>query len=107
MAPIAAALLLLVTLPVNLFIVSNKGKLITNIFSVLLAKKSWVGYAGGAQQQFQLPTIRPGVITPIDELQSLALNDAAVSRINLRYAKDYSASRDAELFFKCYRLLGK
>ncbi|HUM47764.1 MAG TPA: glycosyltransferase [Chitinophagales bacterium] len=103
----AAALFLLFTVPVNIFIVKNPWGLVTNIFQVLAGKKTWIGYAGGAHQQFQLPPVKPGIITPIDELQSSNLNDAAISRINLRYAKDYSASQDAELFLKCYRLLGK
>ena len=101
-----AALFLLITLPVNIFIIRNPAGLVANIFKVLRGKNSWVGYAGGIQQQFQLPPIRTGIITPIDELRA-ALNDAAVSRINLLYAKDYSASQDAELLLKCYRLLGR
>lgn len=104
---LAASLFLLITLPINLLIIRSASGLISNIFSTLFGKKTWIGYAGGAAQQFQLPPVKPGVITPIDELQSSKLNDAAVSRINLLYAKDYTTSRDVELFFKCYRLLGK
>jgi hypothetical protein len=104
---LVAALFLLITLPVNIFIIRNPAGLVANIFNVLTGKNSWVGYAGGIQQQFQLPHIRTGIITPIDELRAAGLNDAAVSRINLLYAKDYSASQDAELLLKCYRLLGR
>ncbi len=102
-----ASLFLLLTLPFNIFIIRNPAGLVANIFHVLAGKNSWIGYAGGRQQQFQLPLIRTGIITPIDELRTASLNDAAVSRINLLYAKDYSASLDAELFLKCYRLLGR
>ncbi len=104
---IAAAIFLLCTLPFNLFIVKNTGGLISNIFMVLLGKKTWVSYAGSEKQQYQLPTIRPGIITPLDEFQMQNLDDAAISRINLLYAKDYTASTDAELFFHCYKMLGK
>jgi hypothetical protein len=104
---ISATLFLLVTLPVNIFLIKGPAGLIKNIFSVLAGKKSWVGYAGSEHQQFQIPPIRPGIITPLDELKSAGLNDAAVSRINLLYAKDYTPSTDAELFFHCYRMLGK
>ncbi|MEO6166069.1 MAG: glycosyltransferase family 2 protein [Chitinophagales bacterium] len=104
---LVAAFFLLLTFPVNIFIIKNPLGLISNIFTVLPGKKSWVGYSGNAHQQFQLPPIKAGIITPIDELQTSTLNDGAISRINLLYAKDYSATQDAELFLKCYRLLGR
>ncbi|MEP7127561.1 MAG: glycosyltransferase [Chitinophagales bacterium] len=103
---LATALFLLVTLPLNVFIIKNPFGLIGNIFKVLGGKKGWIGYAGGTHQQFQLPLLREGVITPLDELRTTHLNDAAISRINLLYAKDYTTSHDAELFLKCFRLLG-
>ncbi|MBX7109354.1 MAG: glycosyltransferase [Chitinophagales bacterium] len=103
---LAAALFLLLTLPVNILIVSNPAGLAANIFRVFAGRKSWVGYAGGIEQQYQLPPLREAVLTPLDELKNLQLNDAAISRINLLYAKDYSTSHDAELFIKCYRSLG-
>ncbi len=104
---IAAAIFLLCTIPLNFLIVKNFEGLISNLLTVLIGNKSWVGYAGNEQQQNQLPAIRPGIITPLDEFQIKKLDDAAISRINLLYAKDYSASTDAELFFQCYRWLGK
>jgi hypothetical protein len=103
---IAASLFLLVTLPLNVFIISHPIQLIQNIFSVLFGKKTWVGYGGNLAEQHQLPDIRKGVITTMDELNMSSINDAAIARINMMYAKDYSASLDAELFLKCYRKLG-
>ncbi|MFI5134387.1 MAG: glycosyltransferase [Chitinophagales bacterium] len=104
---VAAALLLIVSLPINLFIVSSPIHFIQNIFSVLAGKKTWVSYAGTELQQHQLPKIKPGVITPLDELRTVSLNDGTVARINFLYAKDYSAMRDAELVMRCFRKLGK
>lgn len=103
---LAAAFFLLLTLPLNIFIIKSPAGLIANIFKVFAGRKSWVGYAGGIQQQYQLPPLREGVLTPLDELKNMQLDDAAVSRINLLYAKDYTASHDAELWLKCFRLLG-
>ena len=111
---VLGSFLLIVTLPLNVFIIHRPFQLMENIFLVLIGKKTWVGYAGSEAQQFQLPKIKPGIITPLDELfsnndsgETERLNDSAVSRINLLYAKDYAASVDAGLFFKCFRMLGK
>lgn len=110
---ILASLLLLATLPLNILIIPNPGQLIQNLFSVLTGRKTWVGYGGKEHQQQQLPRIKKGVISPIDELAGKTLRDnnsldgSAIARINLRYAKDYRASSDAELLLKCFRKLGK
>ncbi|HYV94745.1 MAG TPA: glycosyltransferase [Chitinophagales bacterium] len=101
-----ASVFLFVTLPVNVFIVRHPWNFIQNIFWVLHGRKTWVGYGGNELQQQQLPSIKKGILTPLDELKNASLNDAAIARINLLYAKDYSTARDAELFVKCFRKLG-
>lgn len=110
---VTAGLFLLLTSPVNVFIIQHPFHFIQNIFSVLLGRKTWVGYGGNEVQQQQLPSIKKGILTPLDELsgwnrsdKDASLNGAAVARINVLYAKDYSAGRDAELLIKCFRKLG-
>jgi hypothetical protein len=108
-----AGVFLIITLPLNIFFIKNPPHLIQNIFLVLAGIKTWVGYAGNELQQHQLPAIKKGVISPLDELikfknsaNNTSLNDTTISRINLLYAKDYSTTKDAELFIKCFRWLG-
>jgi GT2 family glycosyltransferase len=106
MFDLLAALFLLITFPAGLLVVAHPLRFLKNIFLVFAGRKTWVGYGGDPQQQERLPRIRSGVITPLDELPATSLNATAVSRINFLYAKDYSAMRDAELVFRCYRKLG-
>lgn len=103
---IIVSVMLFISLPLTILIVKSPLQYIQNIFSVFFFLKTWVGYGGNEAQQKQLPKIKSGVITPLDELENSALNEATVARINFLYAKDYSASRDAELILKCFRKLG-
>ncbi|MCY7409533.1 MAG: glycosyltransferase family 2 protein [Chitinophagales bacterium] len=103
---VVACLFLIITIPINVFMIRHPLNFIQNIFLVMAARKTWVGYGGNEMQQQQLPSIKKGILTPLDELGNAVLNDASIARINLLYAKDYSAARDAELFAKCYRKLG-
>jgi GT2 family glycosyltransferase len=110
---LAIAGLLLLTLPLHLLFVRNCTGLIANILQVILGKKSWVGYASGADAGHTLPALRPGVLSPLDALpraksrQALRPEDAAtIQRLNMLYAKDYRAEHDLEIVLKGYRGLG-
>jgi len=81
--------------------VKNKTNFVKNIFSVLFARKSWVGYAPVSQTHVETqnfaslpaPVIRNGVLSPIDALKIKTLNDATIRRLNFLYAKDYTVDK--------------
>jgi hypothetical protein len=88
---------LLLSIPVWLLVSSKKMLFLHNWLPVLIGRKSWVGYADSPQNS-SLPTLRPGVCTPADELSSRVASAATVSRLNYLYAKDWSVWRDLEIF---------
>jgi len=104
---ILAGLILLLLSPIMLFLVIQKSGFIKNIFLVLLGKKSWVSYHQKREAQNVLPIIRPGVLSPIDELKIDDINDPTIERLNFFYAKDYTTSRDLDIIWKGYRNLGR
>ncbi len=101
------SLFFLVTFPVQLFIVKNSLGLLSNIFSVLFNRKSWVGYAQtNGKPDEKLPAIKYGVIHPDDAVRH-SINESVVTRLNFLYAKDYSVWKDVEFVIKSYRKLGR
>lgn len=102
---ILLALFLLITLPVQLLIVNNRFGLIRNIFTVLSAKKSWVGYIPVAKA-LVLPKLKPGVLTPADAISIEKLDEATQQRLNFFYAKDYRLGRDWDIIWRGWYLLG-
>ncbi len=102
------ALFLVMTLPVQMLIVRQPWGLVQNLWAVLLGRKSWVGYAPvDPSSRQELPSILPGVLSPVDALSSRSLRSATIRRLNFLYAKDYLLSRDWEVIWRGYRELGR
>lgn len=99
-----SALFLLSTLVVNIWFVQNKLNYIKNIIKVLIGKKTWIGYAKSEKKTYNLPTIKPSVITPITAKQQSKIN---TNRVNLLYAKNYSVENDFFYLIKLFKHLGK
>jgi O-antigen biosynthesis protein len=95
------AIVLICFLPVNIWFVQLKFSFIRNIFSVLIGKKSWVGYSAKVTQ-IGLPKIRSGVL-PIgnDNATEVMLNKQHVI-----YVKDYSVAIDIKIIVDKFSYLG-
>lgn len=100
---LSTAFLLLLSLPVTVFIVNNKGKFIIDILQVLAGVKTWVGYAVEAGSE-QLPEIKPAVMTLSDAFSTTG-TQSDILEMNLLYARDYNVKRDFEIFIKKFRQL--
>lgn len=101
---IILAVLLLFTFPIHLLFQKKKGRFLPNIFHVLLGKKSWVAYA--APQNFNLPKLKAGILSPISALDLPKLDQPTIERLDFFYAKDYKLEKDLDILWKGYRALG-
>jgi len=101
------SLLFLLLSPVLLLLISNRRQFMANVFAVLIGQKSWVGYEKVGQSTAGLPTLREGVLSPLDALQIEKVNEPTVKRLNFLYAKDYEVGTDLEIIWKGFRHLGK
>ncbi|MBE0639154.1 MAG: glycosyltransferase [Bacteroidales bacterium] len=99
--------LLFLSLPVTIFVVKQPFVFTRNIFQVLFAKKTWVGYCKtGTQNTEMLPDLRPGVLNPAAALHFKELNKETLDRLNLLYARDYKTKNDLNIILKGLRNLG-
>ena len=101
------------------FLVKQPYGFIKNILGVLGGKKTWVGYAPGHWQPTDgnyglgteklqlLPSLKPGVLSPLDALGERQLDRATIQRLNFLYAKDYDGWKDLEIIWKGLRKLGR
>lgn len=101
------ALLLLLTIPLQLFLMRSPLGLLRNVLAVLLGQKTWVGYAASSFSANTLPLIKPGVLNPTNRLADTELDQATIHRLNLLYAKDFQLWFDVEIIWKAWKQLGK
>jgi GT2 family glycosyltransferase len=99
-------------IPLSLFLflfIENPLGFFKNIFIVISGKKSWVGYnLGEISDNAYLPSIKPGVLTPVD---SIKIKESGYSKVadsmNVAYARNYRILTDFMIIFKGYKYLGR
>ena len=97
---------LIISFPVTAFLVRRPGVFFRNCLSVLVGKKTWVGFDQTALGDRRLPSIRPGVLTPnLSSSKGLSTEDTA-RKLNVLYAKDYRVVNDLNIIFKSFSSLG-
>lgn len=78
----------------------NKGRFISNMWSVLIGKRSIVGYSFNAERhEKNLPQIRKGILTPI-EGKNKNEKETLQAKLNLIYARDYTVFTDLQILLK-------
>lgn len=75
------SLFLILTLPFQLFFITNRTGLLQNIFQIIIGRKSWVGYAN-ANHSLILPKIKPSVLSPLDALSIKNVNEPTIQRLH-------------------------
>ncbi len=100
------ALSLLIALPVHLIFIYNKPGLIKNIVSVLIGRKSWVGYHPSVITE-KLPALKRGVLFPGDAFTNRTFDSDTMHNLNKLYAKDYKLRNDIYILLKSYTRLGR
>jgi O-antigen biosynthesis protein len=102
---IGVSVIALLTFPVHLLLVKKPFHFLGNCFTVLLAKKTWVGYA---IDEKQLPPLRKAVMAcngiPLTIKQELPRQ--SLQMVDYWYARDYEPSQDLKIIWKRYRRLG-
>jgi len=81
----------------------HKVNFIGNIFKVLFGFYSWVGYGKGIRKD--LPSLRPSVLTPADNLKGKITEDR-INKAFLNYSKDYRTENDLRIILNGIKHLG-
>lgn len=108
MLDLLVAITLLLFYPVFMFLVRRPIGLFRNIFSVLFAWKSWVGFGPHTEgDMHRLPEIKQGVLNPLDAFKHKNMPDEAIAHLDLLYARDYKLTNDLNIILKGYQNLGR
>ena len=98
---IAASLLLILFLPVDIWFVDHKGAFVRNLFDVLCGRKSWVGLRPNSQSaETPLPE---GVLHPADAYPDCVFSEEMLSRTEELYVRDYRVWNDVTIVARGWR----
>lgn len=100
------SLFFLLTFPFICWKVERKKGFFLNIIQVLVAVKSWVGFAGNEETKTRLPELKAGVLTPADRLAS-GLPEEKKMEVDMIYAKNYNIMQDIEIIWHGWKNLGR
>ena len=105
---ITLALIYLAGFPVFIFIVKKTGGFIRNIFRVLFGFSSWVGYYADQNIALNsLPSIKKGVLTPLDGIRRKEISRELAEKLNILYAKDYKVINDLIIIYRGFKHSGR
>lgn len=100
------ALISIALSPVLIWIYKSKKQWFRNMLDVLLGKRSLIGYAKiEHHSNLKLPRIKGGILTARLMVEETNLDDEAISRLNLIYAKNHSLGMDMKILFKHINVL--
>ena len=110
MLDLIISLVLLLLFPILLFLVDKPFGLIKNCISIVIGKKSWVGYyfpRNEDAQKWNLPKIKKAILNPLDALDKQLVETPTIQKLNMLYAKDYLLWNDLNIIWKGLRELGR
>lgn len=94
----------LVISPIFIWFFRAKYRFISNLISVVLGRKSFVGYIQTEKHKMQqLPKIKPGILPPYN-IQKNTSEDT-IDRLNLMYAKNFNVLFDIQVIISNWKKL--
>jgi GT2 family glycosyltransferase len=102
---IALSILLLIFSPLLMLFVKRPLNFFSNIFKVFGGEKTWVSYANADNIKL-LPSLKSGVVSPLDAHRNKQHNPVTIQKLNFLYAKDYSVEKDLLIVLKSLRSIG-
>jgi GT2 family glycosyltransferase len=101
LADVALASIMLLGLPFSIWFFKNKMGLVHNIMQVLAGHYTWVTLAD--PEAIGAPAVRPGVLNTASGHDTTTPTDTHTARrLDLLYAKEYSATNDLNLMLRCF-----
>ena len=104
----SSAIVMLLFSPILIWMVEHKKGYFKNLFRVLSARYTWIGYQPVKTEAYlSLPIIKKGILTTAQALDNSEANKDAIDHLNQAYAQNYSVTKDFEILLKSFNQTGK
>ncbi len=99
------AILLSLSLPINIWWIEKKENYLQNLWRVLTAKKTWVGYDESVPTS-HLPFLRKSILLITSSVGIDNKSEKIVNQMNQLYAKNYNVWTDVDFIIRFFYKLG-
>ncbi len=108
LADITLSITFAIIFPILVFFVKKPLRMLKNCFFVIIGYYTWVGYYQSPKSSnFNLPSLKPGILNPLDALQVRKKINIDPGKYNMLYAKDYTLFTDVMIVFRNIKFLGR
>ena len=104
---VVISLLLIVSMPINLFFISNPLGFIKNLIKVLLNRKSWVGCHPEETIDQEFIRLKKGVLFVTDGITGFQSPADGIRKANINYIKNYNIWNDLHIVYIGFKKLGR
>ncbi|MEM7162894.1 MAG: glycosyltransferase [Bacteroidota bacterium] len=103
---VSLSILFLILYPIVFLFIEHKLGFFKNIVRVLSGNRTWVGFCPRPENKLKLPSLKKGIISPVQTLRDINANDATKQKLNIVYARNYKISSDLSIIQKGFKKLG-
>lgn len=104
LADLAAAVLLLASAPVLMWLQRQRSRFLANALGLLTGRFTLVSYGIGRDD---LPRLQPGILAPEDAHPHMNLDRQTLHHLQYLYARDYRVDKDLRIVFRNLRRLDR
>ncbi len=101
------SIILLLSLPINLFFIQNPFRYIKNIFRVLFGYKTWVSYHPNEMNKQEFVNLKDGILFITDGIKGFQNQADSINQANINYIKNYNIYKDLHVLYYGYKKLGR
>lgn len=103
---VIVSLIFLAFSPILIFVTKRRLRLYADIFNVLFALKTWVGYYDKKEEYYSsLPKIKKGILSPMLTINKKVRDKVNPREVNILYAKNYKIKHDIDIILKGIRYI--
>lgn len=104
---IIAALILMFLSPILMWLFNQPKNYFKNLVSVLKGRKTWVGYTNDFSRDNKMPSLKNGILSPIDAFDHQIVSSEIIRSSNIKYVNDYKVEDDINILIRGLKKLDR
>ncbi len=101
------SIMLIISIPLNIFLVANFNGFLKNIGLVLRNRKTWVGFHPQKEKPLKFVHQKTGILFTSEGIKNFNKSAEAIDAVNMGYAQKYHFFKDLQIVYLGFKRLGR